>query len=252
MPSVSELLLYAVPAVILVGLAKGGFSGLGALGMPIMALGIDPVRGAAIMLPILLAQDVVGVWAFRRSWEPRVLRVMLPGAVLGVAAGYALAALVSERAVLAALGAISILFGGFRLWLERGGRAPQASGASAWSGRLFGVLTGFTSQIAHAGGPPFQMWVMPQRLPRDVFVGTSAIFFAVLNWIKVPAYLALGQVTVPNLIASAALLPIAVLASVAGVFLVRMVPVERFYPVIYTLMMVAGARLLWAGVVGPH
>ena len=250
MPSATELLLYAVPAVILVGLAKGGFSGLGALGMPIMALGIDPVRGAAFMLPILLAQDVVGVWAFRRSWEPRALRVMLPGAVVGVAAGYALAALVSERAVLAVLGGISILFGSYRLWLERGGRVPEASGASAWGGRLFGVLTGFTSQIAHAGGPPFQMWVMPQRLPRDAFVGTSAIFFAALNWIKVPAYLALGQVTTANMLASAALLPVAVLASVAGVYLVRKVPVERFYPLIYMLMIVAGARLLWAGVAG--
>ena len=202
------------------------------------------------MLPILLAQDVVGVWAFRRSWVPRVLRVMLPGAVVGVAAGYALAALVSERAVLGVLGAISILFGSYRLWLERGGRVPRASGASRWSGGLFGVLTGFTSQIAHAGGPPFQMWVMPQRLPRDAFVGTSAIFFAVLNWIKVPAYLALGQVTAPNLLASAALLPIAVLASLAGVFLVRKVPVERFYPIIYGLMIAAGTKLLWDGLAG--
>ena len=98
------------------------------------------------------------------------------------------------------------------------------------------MATGFTSQIAHAGGPPFQMWVMPRQLPRDVLVGTSAIFFAALNWIKVPAYVALGQFTQANAIATLVLLPVAILASLAGVRLVRKVPAARFYTIIYVLM----------------
>ena len=239
--------LFAVPAVILIGLAKGGFSGLGALGMPLMALGIDPVAGAAILLPILIVQDAVGVAAFRKTWDARTLKLLLPGAVVGIGLGYLLAAEVSSKAILAALGAVSILFGVQRLWVERGGRNPAPSSSSPWVGSLFGVATGFTSQIAHAGGPPFQMWVMPRRLPRDVFVGTSAIFFAVLNWIKVPAYVALGQFTRANAVASAILLPLAVLSSLAGVRLVRKVPMERFYLIIYTLMIVAGAKLLLDG-----
>ena len=115
-------------------------------------------------------------------------------------------------------------------------------------GSLFGIATGFTSQIAHAGGPPYQMWVMPRGLDRDVFIGTAAIFFAVLNWIKVPAYVALGQFTWENSWATLALLPIAVLASIAGVKLVRRFPGEKFYTIIYVLMLVAGAKLLWDGV----
>ena len=114
-------------------------------------------------------------------------------------------------------------------------------------GSLFGIATGFTSQIAHAGGPPFQMWVMPRRLPRDVFIGTSAIFFAALNWIKVPAYFALGQFTKANAVATALLLPLAILSSLAGVRLVRKVPMERFYLIIYLLMIVAGGKLLLDG-----
>jgi uncharacterized membrane protein YfcA len=240
--------LFAIPAVILIGLAKGGFSGLGALGTPLMALGIaDPVKAAAILLPILIAQDVVGVAAFRRSWDGSVLLAMIPGAVVGIGLGYLLAAQISAAAVMAVLGAISILFGLYRLWVERGGRIAASSDSPAWVGSLFGVATGFTSQIAHAGGPPFQMWVMPRMLPRDVFVGTSAIFFAIINWIKVPAYVALGQFTLENAIATAVLLPVAVLASLAGVKLVRKVAPERFYTIVYLLMIAAGAKLLLDG-----
>jgi len=240
--------LYAIPAVILIGLAKGGFSGLGALGTPLMALGMaDPVRAAAILLPILIAQDVVGVAAFRKSWDGSVLVAMLPGAVLGILFGYLLAAKVPGSAVMAVLGAVTILFGAYRLWIERGGRIAASSDSPAWVGSLFGIATGFTSQIAHAGGPPFQMWVMPRKLDRDTFVGTSAIFFAIVNWIKVPAYVALGEFTAENMTATALLLPLAVLASVAGVKLVRRVPMERFYTIIYVLMVVAGAKLLWDG-----
>ena len=234
--------------MLLIGLAKGGFTGLGALGTPLLALGMrDPVRAAAILLPILIAQDFVGVTAFRRSWSGRILAIMLPGAVVGIGLGYLLAATISEDAVMGALGMISILFGTYRLWVERGGRIAASSQSPAWVGTLFGVATGFTSQIAHAGGPPFQMWVMPRKLDRDTFVGTSAIFFAVVNWMKVPAYAALGQFTWANAAATLVLLPFAVLASLAGVKLVRRVSGERFYTIIYWLMIVAGAKLLLDG-----
>ena len=249
MPADLTFYLFAIPAVLLIGLAKGGFSGLGALGTPLMAIGIDdPVRAAAILLPILIAQDVVGVAAFRRSWDGSILLAMLPGAVVGIAMGWLLAARISAEAVMAVLGAITILFGAYRLWAERGGGVEAASNAPGWVGTLFGVATGFTSQIAHAGGPPFQMWVMPKKLPRDVFVGTSAIFFAIVNWVKVPAYLALGQFTAGNAMATAILLPFAVAASFAGVYLVRRVPAERFYTIVYWLMIVAGAKLLLDGI----
>ena len=234
--------------MVLVGLAKGGFTGLGALGTPLMALGMrDPVRAAAILLPILIAQDVVGVTAFRRTWSGRILAIMLPGAVVGIGLGYLLAATISEAAVMAVLGVISILFGAYRLWADHGGRVSAAIDSPAWVGTLFGIATGFTSQIAHAGGPPFQMWVMPRKLDRDTFVGTSAIFFAVVNWMKVPAYAALGQFTLANAAATVILLPVAVLSSLAGVKLVRKVPMQRFYAIVYWLMIIAGAKLLLDG-----
>ncbi len=248
MPQDPQFYLFAIPAVLLIGLAKGGFTGFGALGMPLIALAMDPVQGAAILLPILIVQDAVGVAAFRKSWDRHVLVVMLPSAVAGVLLGWWFAASVSSAEILATVGAISILFGLYRLWIERGARIAASSNSPTWVGWLFGVATGFTSQIAHAGGPPFQMWVMPRRLSRDTLIGTSAIFFAALNWIKVPAYVALGQFTRPNALATLVLLPFAILASLAGVKLVRKVPAERFYTIIYVLMVVAGAKLLWDGI----
>ncbi len=244
MPFDLAFILCALAAVILSGLAKGGFAGVGALAMPVMALAIDPVRGAAILLPILIVQDAVSVWAFRRTWDGTVLAAMLPGMAVGILIAYLFAVRVSETTVLGALGFISILFGLHRLWIERGGAVAMSSSSPLWVGTLFGVASGFTSQIAHAGSPPFQMWVLPRRLPRDTLVGTTAIAFASMNWMKVPAYAALGQFTRANLTITALLVPVALVATLAGVALVRRIDAARFYTLIYVLMVLLGIKLL--------
>lgn len=240
----------AIPAVALMGLAKGGFSGVGAISLPLIALVISPVQAAAIMLPILIAQDVVGVWAFRKTWDKGVLAVMLPGAAVGILAGYLLAAQVPASVVLGVLGAISVLFASHRLWTARGGRVQAPANASPWVGGLLGVASGFTSQIAHAGQPPFQMYVMPRQLPPASLVGTTAIYFAAINWLKVPAYAALGQFTPQNLATVAVLLPVAILSTLAGVWLVRRIRPDRFYTLIYGLMIPVGAYLVWKAFAG--
>jgi uncharacterized membrane protein YfcA len=234
----------ALIAVIISGLAKGGFAGLGSLAMPVMALAIDPVRGAAILLPILIVQDAVSVWAFRKTWDGTVLAIMLPGMAIGIVIAYLFAARVPETMVLGVLGFISVLFGVQRLWMERGGKIPMPSSSPWWVGTLFGVASGFTSQIAHAGSPPFQMWVLPRRLPRDMLVGTTAIAFATMNWMKVPAYAALGQFTRANLTVTAFLVPVALVSTLAGVALVRRIDPARFYTLIYVLMVLLGLKLI--------
>lgn len=235
----------AIPAVIILGLSKGGFVGLGNLAIPLMALVMSPVQAAAVLLPILLVQDAVGVLSFRRSWDGFNLAVLLPSAFVGIFLGYLLAAHVSDAGIAFSVGVISIIFGLRRLIVER-----RASGATALRpgipfGLLCGVGAGFTSMIAHAGGPPFQIYVMPQRLPRDVLVGTSIIFFAAVNLVKVAPYFALGQFTRENLILSATLVPLAIVSTWAGVWLVRRISGERFYTLVYVLMVLVGLRLIW-------
>jgi uncharacterized protein len=241
--------LAAIPAVLLLGLAKGGFAGLGMLAVPLMTLTVSPVQAASITLPILIAQDVVSVWVFRRKWDKCSLVLLIPAAALGILLGYLLAARVSSAAVELAVGIISVVFALQRLWIERQ-QLLAIPPTRSWFGIVCGTAAGFTSQIAHAGGPPFQIYMLPKRLDRDTYIGTSAIFFAAVNWIKVPAYAALGQFTRQNLTTAAVLLPLAVAATLAGAWLVRRVSGERFQTIMYVLLILVGAKLTWDGAKG--
>jgi uncharacterized membrane protein YfcA len=242
--------LAAIPAIVLLGLAKGGFAGIGVMAVPLMTLTVSPVLAASITLPILIVQDVVSVWAFRRAWDRGILVIMLPAAAIGIVLGWALAALVKPAAVELAVGLISVVFAAQRLLQARHEFAPTPAETAPWRGVLAGIAAGFTSQVAHAGGPPFQLYVLPRQLPRDTFIGTSALFFAAVNWMKVPAYWALGQFTVQALTTAAVLLPLAVASTYAGVWLVRRIPAERFYRLIYGLLVLVGSKLVWDGAWG--
>jgi len=237
-----------IVAVVLLGMAKGGLAGVGALATPLAALALPPATAAALLLPILIVQDVVSVWSFRRTWDGWIIGWMLPGAAVGIFAGYYFAERVNEAQLMAALGGITMLFGLYRLWVERGGRVVAPSTSPGWVGSLFGVATGLTSQIAHAGGPPFQMWVTPRRLPHLAFIGTSSILFALINWMKVPAYLALGAFPHEVVVAALLLMPLAIVSTLVTVRWLKRMDPARFYVIIYVLMVLLGAKLLWDGV----
>lgn len=239
-----------IVAVVLLGMAKGGLAGVGALATPLAALVLPPAIAAALLLPILIVQDVISVWSFRKTWDGWIIGWMLPGAAVGIFAGYYYAEQVDEAQLMAALGAITLAFGLYRLWVERGGRMVAASRSPGWVGSLFGVATGLTSQIAHAGGPPFQMWVTPRRLPHLVFIGTSSILFAAINWMKVPAYVALGAFPREVLVAAVLLMPMAVVSTLLTIRWLRRIDGARFYTIIYLLMILLGAKLLWDGLAG--
>jgi uncharacterized protein len=236
----------AVPAVILVGLSKGGFAGLSTLSMPVLSLVISPVKAAAILLPILIVQDWVSVWAFRRDWEKRNLLILIPASLIGVILGWLLASCVSEAVVRLAVGLISIGFVAYIVLRSRGGE-PKPTEPTLAPGVFWGALAGFTSFVSHAGGPPFQVYVMPQRLSPRLFAGTTTMFFAAVNLLKVPPYFALGQFSHENLRAAATLFPLAIFSTLAGVWLVRRVDAKRFYTLVYALTFLIGLRLIWEG-----
>lgn len=234
----------AIGAVTLFGLSKGGFSGINALAIPLLTLAISPVRAAAILLPILIVQDWVSIWAFRRDFNVRNLVILTPAAVIGVGAGWLLAAYVSDAAVQLALGLTSIGFVVFMVLRDRLQRSETRT-ANVPAGLFWGALAGFTSFISHSGSPPFMVYVLPQRLEPREFAGTAAMFFAAVNLLKVPPYLALGQFSRENLVASAELLPVAVLSTLAGVWLVKRVSAERFYRLILTVTLLVGLKLTY-------
>jgi uncharacterized protein len=249
MTGAMDLTFYAaaIPAVILVGMSKGGFSGVGMLAMPVMALAMPPVEAAAIMLPILIIQDMVSVASYWRTWDARNLRLLLPGACIGVGLGYQFAASVPDAAVSLAVGFISVTFGFYRLVIERRGPIRSTPRGHGLLGFICGIGSGVTSMIVHAGGPPFQMFVMPQKLPHHTFVGTSVIFFSVMNLMKVPPYLLLGQLSARSLAVSLTLFPIAIASTLAGIWLVRRTSSDRFYTILYLLMIAIGIKLALGG-----
>lgn len=241
-------LFLILSSLVLLGLAKGGFAGIGMVCTPLMAMVFPPVEAAAILLPLLIVQDAVSVWLFRHSWNRRIVAWMMPGALVGIAAAALFSAMVSVKALLAMLGVISIMFGAWQLWIVYHRITSRPLSIHEWPGLIFGAIAGFTSQIAHAGAPPYQIWVVPRNLPHMEFVGTTAILFAMMNWAKVPAFIALGEFTRDTLMISAIFLPVATLSTFVGSWLVRRVHGRGFYLLVNAMMVLIGVRLVWGAV----
>lgn len=243
--------LFGGVAVLLFGLAKGGFSGLGVLSVPIFSFAVPPLEAAAIMLPVLLVQDVVGLWTYRRSLDRTALAVLGGGALLGTVLAALTASLVNERATLGAVGLIALGFAGHWWWRRLRGAGEAPPRRAPWPvGAAWGAVCGLTSFLAHAGAPPAQVYLLPLRLAPAVFAGTFAWLFFFINLVKLPPYLALGLFTRDTLLASAALAPLAAAGVLLGVALVRRATPARFYPVVYALLVIVGARLLWSAAAG--
>jgi uncharacterized membrane protein YfcA len=231
----------AILAAMLVGLGKGGVPVIGMLAVPVMALDIPPVTATALLAPVYVVSDMFGLWAYRHSFDRRVVAILAAGATLGVALGWATAAVVPERLVTLGVGVIGLVFG---LRLVFGRAAPEARQADAGRGIFWGGVTGFTSFVAHAGAPPFQVYVLPLNLQKAVFAGTNTVFFTYLNLIKLVPYWALGQFNAANLKTAALLSVPAAVAVLAGVRLVRVIPEPLFFRIVTAALLLVSVRLI--------
>jgi uncharacterized membrane protein YfcA len=238
--------LAIIPAVTLLGLSKGGFAGVGMASTPMMALVMPPLKAAAILLPILIIQDIISVWVYRRAWSAWNLKVLTPGAVIGIGVAWLLAAHVSDAFVRLAIGLIGISFS-LNTWVSR--LSQKAARPTVAGGVFWGVLAGFTSTFAQVGAPPFQVHVLPQRLDKMTLVGTTAIFFATVNAMKVAPYFFLGQFSSDSVNYTLALLPLAIGTNFLGIWLVKRTPTELFYKIAHILVFVISLALLLQGVV---
>ncbi len=239
----------AIPAVLIMGVSKGGFgSGLGLMATPMVALAVPTPQAAAIMLPILLVMDVTGLLAYRGTFHRGNLLLLLAGGVTGIALGALTFRHFSEAMVRVLLGAMAIVFVAHRMRL--GGTKAPAAAPSRPKGYFWSTVAGLTSTIAHAGGPPLNVYLLPLKLDRAVLVGTTVIFFAVINAAKVGPYFWLGLFDARNLLTSLVLAPLAPVGIGLGVWLLRRMSQEIFYRVAYTMLVVVGVKLLWDGVRG--
>jgi uncharacterized membrane protein YfcA len=237
-------------ALLLTGIGKGGFGTGGAsVAVPLMSIYVAPSVAAGITLPILCAMDLFGVHAYRGRWSRTHLAALLPGALVGIAVGSLAFGLLPASAVRLLLGAIAIVFA-LNKWLGLTERIARALAAERRppgriAGLLWGAASGFTSTLAHAGGPPFAVYMLPQGLDKTVLVGTSVVFFLVLNYVKLVPYHFLGQLSPGNLAASLLFAPLAPIGIWIGVWLHRRISEAAFYQVSYTLLFATGLKLVW-------
>ncbi|WP_284162599.1 sulfite exporter TauE/SafE family protein [Frigidibacter sp. SD6-1] len=247
MPADPLFWMLATLAAILVGMGKGGLPIVGMLAVPVMALAIPPVTATALLAPVFVVSDMFGLYSYRHQFDRRVVMIMAVGATLGVVLGWLTAARVPDWAVTGAVGVIGLSFA-LRLILAR--RVAEARRADAPRGVFWGAVTGFTSFVAHAGAPPFQVYVLPLRLPKALFAGTNTVFFTYLNLIKLIPYWALGQFNPGNLKVAAVLAIPAALAVFAGVRLVRIVPDVIFFRLVTAALALISVKLIFDGLGG--
>ena len=232
----------AVIAVIFLGLSKGGFVGLGVAAVPLLSLVVPVPQAAAILVPILITQDIVSVWIYHRDFSAWNLAALIPGSLAGAGLATLTAAAISPEAVKLAVGVIALAFVASRLaapWIERHLPKPGVV-----SGVIWGTAAGFASTLANAGSPPFQIHMLPQKLPKMTFVGTTALYFAFTNLLKVPSYFVLGSLTWENVSVGLVLVPLAAATNVLGIMLVRRVSMAAFYRIAYVLILLVGIALL--------
>lgn len=236
----------AFPAIFLIGLSKGGLGGgLAGIGTPMIALVIAPVTAAAIILPVLLVGDAIGVYNYRKNVKWSVFKTFVPAATIGIIIGAMTVSYVSDDFVRVALGLISIIFSVIQFSKDYFKHAAQKE--NSVRGYFWGLIAGITSFISHSGGPPYQAYALGLRLDKIIYAGTTAVTFAALNAIKLVPYFALGQFNTENLWISASLVPVAIIGALSGIWLVKRISQALFYNFTYAVMIIIGFKLLWNG-----
>ena len=214
-------------AAFLVGLSKGGLPGIGMLSVPVLTLVMSPINAAVLLLPIYILSDVMGVWLYRKEHSWGNIKLLIPAGCVGVLVGWATASLVSDEVVALLIGLMGIAFC-LNMWLGTGAKSAPAN-QSLPRGLFWGTLSGFTSFVSHAGAPPYQMYMLPQRLPKMVFAGTTTIVFAAINLAKLIPYASLHPYSRDTLQVALWLVPAAIVGAIGGRLLTKVLSEAKFF-----------------------
>jgi uncharacterized membrane protein YfcA len=233
-------------AVTLIAGLKGAFGGgFALLGIPLLALAMDPVEAGAMLAPLFIAMDLV---AFRYwkpgTWSKPDLAVVLPGLAVGVAIGTAVVAFAPRDWVALAMALVTLAFAA-KYFIGGGEVRPRPR--QPWRGVLAGTTSGVTTMLAHAGGPPLAMYLLPLGLPKAVYAGTTSIYFTVANVLKVGPWLMAAPPTTETWWLMTACLPFVVLGVWGGWRLHQRLDQRRLYWWCHVLLVATGLKLLWDG-----
>lgn len=240
----TDTLFYALAilATLTVGASKGGLPMVGMLGVPMLALVMPPVPAAALLLPIYVVSDMFGLWMYRHAYDKRNLMILVPATIIGITIGGLTAGITSERLVTLIVGIIGLSYCVNAL-IKRGN--VEKKEADVPRGLFWGTITGFTSFVSHSGGPPYQMYTLPQKMEKMVFAGTSTILFAIVNAVKLIPYWALGQFNSSNLKMAAWLSPVAIIGAFVGYKATRVMPEKLFFRVVEVALALVSIKLVF-------
>jgi uncharacterized membrane protein YfcA len=238
----------AVPAVIFAGVSKGGFgSGAAFASASILALVVAPGVALGLMLPLLMLIDVATLRPYWKRWSWPDARLLLMGAVPGVALGAGLYRMADPDLFRLLIGAISLAFVAWQAASRAGMIRARARPMPIWAGGLAGLVAGFTSFVSHAGGPPAAVYLLSRRLDKTAFQATTVLLFWMVNVVKFIPYAFLGIFTVQTVVMDLLLAPFAILGAWLGVKAHRLVPEALFFAITYVLLTVTGVKLIWDG-----
>jgi len=240
-------LITAILAAWVIGFSKGGLANFGALAVPLMSLSMPTMQAAALTLPLLILSDALAIYIYRRSFSRRNLAILIPAGVAGCAAGWATAALVSENWMKLFIGVIGFVFCLYMFF--RPANTP-ARPADVPRGVFWGFLAGLTSFISHAGGPPYQVYTLPQKMTPIVFAGTTTLFFSVVNLSKVFPYIMLGELHADSFQFALLLMPAALAGIACGWKAIRLLPPKIFFRIVQWALFVISIKLMYDGVTG--
>lgn len=250
MPELSTMLLASF-GVLFIGLSKAGFGGgLGMLTTPICVLafgadGRDPTFAIGTLLPLLCAGDAFSLYHYWGKWERSNLKYLLPGVVIGVIIGVHLIGRFSPRQLNIAIGILALSFLAFRFVKTAIFHAEGTFAPNHRTGIPSGIGAGVTSTFAHGAGPVVSLFLIPQQLPKEIYVGTTVLVFTWINWIKMPFFAAQGIITRETLLTGLCYSPLIPLGVWIGVWLNRKFSEKLFLRMVYTLTFVAGTQLIF-------
>jgi uncharacterized membrane protein YfcA len=243
---IDSYLILASLGALLIGMSKGGLPMVGMMSVPLLSLVMSPVKAAVLLLPLFVISDVVGVWLYRRQYSAPNLKILIPAGVMGVFIGWLTASMISDQTIKFIIGLVGVGFC-LQIWFRRG-QSLEPQPANKVKGYFWGIVAGFTSFISHAGGPPFQIYMLPQKLPKAEFAGTATILFAIINLSKILPYQNLSPYSQEDLMKAAVLVPMALLGTYLGAYLTRRINDVWFYKLVQTGLFLVSCKLIWDAV----
>ncbi|MDH6438320.1 putative membrane protein YfcA [Streptomyces sp. SAI-144] len=236
-------------AAVLVGFSKTAVSGANTVSLAIFAAVLPARASTGALLPILIAGDVLAVLTYRRHAHWPTLWRLFPAVAVGVVAGTLFLQWADDGIVRTSIGAILLFMAAVTLWRRRAAEAAEepdevATRTGRVKARSYGVLGGFTTMVANAGGPVMSMYLLSAGFRKLGFLGTSAFFFLIVNVSKVPFSVGLGLIDGHSLLLDLALVAFVVPGAFLGKWAVNRINQRLFEQLVIAATIVGGVQLL--------